>query len=238
MDGGMCSKERWDSIRRAACTARGRAARLLLLCLVCAPLSARATRPALRVAGSAARIIKELRKHVPGNDKEQLQIGQVIDFVQRNADPFDRRNPGGHLTASAFVVSHDGSRLLLVDHLKLGRWLQPGGHGEPGERSGLQVARRELEEETQLKGLSLHPKLRGLLDVSVIPVAARPNQPAHHDLDLRYLLVGKKNARPRHDPKENRGLAWCKWKELDKLDLDDDMRRAIGKIRMTLTSSP
>ncbi|PZN94395.1 MAG: hypothetical protein DCF30_20395 [Hyphomicrobiales bacterium] len=43
----------------------------------------------------------------------------------------DRRDTfPGHVTTSAYVLSPDHARILLIDHVVIGRWLQPGGHWE------------------------------------------------------------------------------------------------------------
>jgi ADP-ribose pyrophosphatase YjhB (NUDIX family) len=63
------------------------------------------------------------------------------------------RATSGHVCATAFVVTPDRCRLLLVDHPRLG-WSNPGGHLETHETS-LDAARRELAEESGLVGLPL-----------------------------------------------------------------------------------
>ena len=100
----------------------------------------------------------------------------------RHEHPFDRAIPEGHLTGSAITVSADGSRVLLLHHRKLDRWLQPGGHGDPGETTGEEVALREALEESGIRGLALHQAAPRPLDVDVhdIPRAserARPRAP-------------------------------------------------------------
>jgi len=52
-------------------------------------------------------------------------------------------------TASAFVVNDD-SEVLLMNHSKLGKWIQPGGHIE-GDETPDEAARRETREEVGLK---------------------------------------------------------------------------------------
>src|SRR5438445_1625192 len=47
-------------------------------------------------------------------------------LFRSHPQPFDRRIPHGHLTGAALVVAHDGRHVLLLHHLKLARWLQPG----------------------------------------------------------------------------------------------------------------
>jgi 8-oxo-dGTP pyrophosphatase MutT (NUDIX family) len=176
----------------------------------------------------------ELLDHRPVDEAEAAHLRQILDFVDRHADPFDRNITEGHLTGSAFVVSHDGTRVLLVHHKRLDRWLQPGGHAEPGERSGLKVALREAREETAIEGLRPHSRVPGLFDVDVHEIPAREDDPRHLHLDLRYVLVAPDGAEAHHDPAESLGLRWFRWDELDQIDADAGLKRAVGKLRALL----
>ena len=102
-------------------------------------------------------LVRQLRAHASADAAEARDVARVLDFVARHPDPFDRRIGEGHLTGSAFVLTADGTRVLLLHHRKLDRWLQPGGHADPGERSGEAVALREVREETGLARFHLHP---------------------------------------------------------------------------------
>lgn len=53
-----------------------------------------------------------------------------------------------HFTASGLVLAE--GHLLLVNHRRIGAWVPPGGHIEPGEMPEETVV-REIEEETGLK---------------------------------------------------------------------------------------
>lgn len=176
-------------------------------------------------------MLDELRDHRPADDDEAAHLAYVRAFVARHADPFDRRIAEGHLTGSAYVFSADGARLLLVHHRKLDRWLQPGGHADPGERDGLTVALREAREETHLDGLAPHPRFPGVLDLDVHGVPARGTEPAHLHLDLRYALVAPDGALAKHDPAESHALRWFAWDELDSVSPDAGMRRVLRKIK-------
>jgi 8-oxo-dGTP pyrophosphatase MutT (NUDIX family) len=129
------------------------------------------------------------------------------------------------------VVSADGSRVLLLHHRKLSRWLQPGGHGDPGEMRGEDVALREAVEETGISALTLHPRAPRPLDVDVHEIPARGDEPAHDHLDLRYLFVAPDDAAPRLAALESSDLRWFRWDETEALGLDAGLRRLLGKAR-------
>ena len=177
-----------------------------------------------------------LRRHVPADAKEARDLTEMLTFLDRHADPFDRGLPEGHFTGSALVVSAAGDRVLLLHHRKLRRWLQPGGHAETGEREGEAVALREAREETGIEGLVLHGSAPRPLDVDVHPIPARDGEPAHRHLDLRYLVVAPSDARLRRDATEARALRWFGWSELPAVDLDPALRRAL-RTALALISS-
>jgi 8-oxo-dGTP pyrophosphatase MutT (NUDIX family) len=172
-----------------------------------------------------------LERHAPRDAKEVADLREILAFVSRYANPFDRRIPEGHLTGSAVVVSAAGDRVLLLYHRKLDRWLQPGGHAEPGEQDGERIALREAREETGIEALTLHPAAPRPLDVDVHAIPARRDEPAHRHLDLRYLVVAPGDAPLRRAVAEARALRWFTWEELPALDLDPGLRRALGAAR-------
>lgn len=136
----------------------------------------------------------------------------------RHADPFSRHTRPGHVTASAVLLSPDGSHVALIWHEKLGRALQPGGHVEPHDATVLQAAWRELEEETGVprEGAELlTPDLVGL-DVHAIPAGAKEDAHAHHDVRFAFRL------------KVERSLPLVRWTPLG--ELDADLRLAVTRV--------
>lgn len=109
------------------------------------------------------------------------------DWLCRQVQPFHRETQAGHFTGSAWLVSADGSRVLLMLHRKLGRWLQPGGHAD-GEMDLASVALREAEEETGLRDLEVLPEIFDI-DRHIIP--ARRDEPEHWHYDVRYVVVAR-----------------------------------------------
>jgi 8-oxo-dGTP pyrophosphatase MutT (NUDIX family) len=175
-----------------------------------------------------------LRRHVPADAEEARDRDRILDFVTRHGRPFDRKIREGHLTGSAVTVSADGTRVLLLHHRKLDRWLQPGGHGDPGEATGEEVALREGLEESGIAGLVLHPTAPRPLDVDVHDIPARGYEAAHEHLDLRYLVVAPKGADVAPNLAELHEIRWVPWHETQALDPDHGLRRALAKAQAIL----
>ncbi|MGE3841459.1 MAG: NUDIX hydrolase, partial [Vicinamibacterales bacterium] len=147
----------------------------------------------------------DLEHVLPADALEEAHLDAIRTFVRSHADPFDRRLADAHCTASAFVLSADGDALAFVYHRKLACWLNPGGHGEPGETAGEAVALREAQEETGLVGLALHSDAPRPFDVDVHRIPQFGDVAAHDHLDLRYVVVAPAGAVLRASPEETAG---------------------------------
>ena len=179
-------------------------------------------------------LIASLGRHRPSDAHEAADLARILDFARRHANPFDRGIAEGHLTGSALVLSATEDLVLLLHHRKLHRWLQPGGHADPGETTGEAVALREALEETGIEGLALHAEAPRPLDVDVHAIPARGSEPAHEHLDLRYLVIAPSSAALTLKADESTDLRWFGWSELDGLGLDPGLRRAFAKARALL----
>ncbi len=105
-------------------------------------------------------------------------------------DPWSR-DGALHVTASVLVAHVASGRVLLRWHPRMARWLQVGGHGDPGENDPWLVAIREAHEETGLTDLRGLPRdgAPALVQVVIVPVGASGDEPAHEHADLRYLVA-------------------------------------------------
>ncbi len=149
-----------------------------------------------------------LAAHVPADAREAVDLARIAAMVAVTPDPWSRSVPM-HLTASALVVHPPTGRILLRWHAKQERWLQVGGHGDPGETDPWPIALREAREETALADLRPWPGPEPrLAQVAVVDVNATPAEPAHEHADLRYLLA---TGTPAAVPVEVEGvpLRWC-----------------------------
>ena len=130
----------------------------------------------------------------------------------------DRRTLPGHITTSAFIISPDRRQILLIDHVVIGRWLQPGGHYEPAATFHAS-ALREAVEETGITGIVLHPWHSGrdvpfVIDSQDVPGNPRRHEVPHIHHDLQYLFVADPAAPLTAQLEEVHAAAW---KPLDAL---------------------
>ena len=147
------------------------------------------------------RIAQDIRAREPIDDRESASIERTLAELERLPAPLDERAGPVHVTASAFVVGPRGT--VLLKHRRLGIWVQPGGHIDPGE-APWDAARREGIEETGL-ALEFPPGGPRLAHVDV-----HPSSKGHTHLDLRYVLDGG-DADPTPPPEESQDVRWFDW---------------------------
>lgn len=128
-----------------------------------------------------------LSAHRARDSAEEGDLALVRELVRCAGDPWTREIPL-HATASGLVVHPPTRRVLLRWHAWQQAWLQVGGHADPGETDPLAVALREGHEETGLTDLRPWPGA-ALVQVAVVPVPAKGEEPAHEHADLRFLLA-------------------------------------------------
>ncbi len=139
--------------------------------------------------------------HEPEDQREIDAREFILRELGRLDKPFDEGADPVHVTGSGVVVGSRGTILHL--HKRLSRWMQTGGHLEPGEMP-YDAALRESEEETGLRLAHPHGGPR-LLHVDVHPAAD-----GHTHLDLRYLLLGP-DVEPSPPPGESPDARWFSW---------------------------
>jgi len=131
-------------------------------------------------------LLNLLRSHQTRFMDEVSYVRRAISYIQQNEAVFERAAPV-HITASAWVVSPDRERVLLLHHRKYGHWFQPGGHAD-GDADVLRVALKECAEETGLDASHIRLIDPTIFDVDLHDVPRVGNVPAHGHIDIRFLV--------------------------------------------------
>jgi 8-oxo-dGTP pyrophosphatase MutT (NUDIX family) len=157
-------------------------------------------------------LIQQIKTFSTGFSEESALTSQFLDLLEHR-DAYQRDHLPGHITGSAWIVNKDSSKVLLVLHANLGRWLQPGGHAD-GDEDVFNVARREAEEETGLRSFQiLSPSV---FDLDIHPIPARKSFPEHLHYDVRFLLQASEDE-PLVISDESRDLKWIAIPEIGPL---------------------
>jgi 8-oxo-dGTP pyrophosphatase MutT (NUDIX family) len=145
---------------------------------------------------------KQLRAQVaartPVDEREVQSVQAFLVELERLERPYDEHADPVHVTGSAVVVGPRG--VLLHLHKRLGLWLQPGGHIDPGETPE-QAAMREVREET------------GFIctDPQFVHVDVHAGGRGHTHLDVRYLVHADGDPSPGQG--ESQDVRWFAWDE-------------------------
>jgi 8-oxo-dGTP pyrophosphatase MutT (NUDIX family) len=129
-----------------------------------------------------------LAGYLATGETEVADVERMTRLAATSDDPWSRAELPMHFTASALVVHPPTARVLLRWHARAERWLQVGGHGDPGETDPLSIAVREAAEETGLTDLAPWPDA-ALRHAVICDVRASATEPAHLHADLRFVLV-------------------------------------------------
>lgn len=132
-------------------------------------------------------ILEDIRAFVPGCEQEQRDREAMLEFLAVHEDAFLRTNLTAHMTASAWVLSRDRRRVVMVYHNLYRSWSWTGGHADGG-RDLLAVAMREVTEETGLQRLT--PVTEGIFSLECLTVDGHEKRgqyvPSHIHMNVTY----------------------------------------------------
>jgi len=165
-----------------------------------------------------------LNEYTTDIEDEKKMFVQCREFVAQEADCFERTLAIGHITASVWIVNQTMDKTLLTHHVKINKWLQPGGHCD-GETDVLQSALRELEVETVIKNIRIIPTI---FDLDVHEIAAWKQEPAHFHYDVRFLVLAD-DTEPILISDESNDLQWFHLHEVRDANPSRSLERMVEK---------
>ena len=155
------------------------------------------------------KLISQIEKYKPYNEQEEKDKILILDWIRNNANAFSRENTVAHMTASAWVVNKDRSKVLMVYHNIYNSWSWLGGHAD-GETDLLSVAIREVKEEAGIS--DVHPVSEEIFSLESLTVDGHMKKgkyvSSHLHFNITYLLEADSEEAVSVKADENSGVAW------------------------------
>lgn len=164
----------------------------------------------------------QVKNYVPANEQEERDRALLLRWIDSGVDILTRENEVAHLTASAWVMNPERTKVLMAYHNLYDSWAWLGGHAD-GESDLLAVALREVEEESGVGAVC--PVTDEILSIETLCVQGHEKRgryvPCHLHLNVTYLLEADPNQPLRVKPDENSAVAWINVEDIPKKSTEE-----------------
>ena len=92
-------------------------------------------------------LTEQIRSYQPMNEQEERDKELILHCLETEKNIFTRQNRLAHMTASAWIVNPERTKVLMAYHNIYHSWSWLGGHAD-GETDLLKVALKEAREES------------------------------------------------------------------------------------------
>lgn len=154
-------------------------------------------------------ILSQLQAYQPFNEQEEKDKEFICSCIKQYDNIFFRENKIAHMTASAWVVNKERTKVLMIYHNIYNSWAWLGGHAD-GQEDLLSVAIREVREESGLT--TIIPISKDIYSIEVLTVNGHIKRgeyvSSHLHLNVTYLLEADENECLKIKPDENSAVAW------------------------------
>lgn len=182
-------------------------------------------------------LFEQLHAYRPDCEQEASDRELMLRYLRQFPDDIlTRDNPMAHFTASAWVVTPDRSKVLMVYHNIYNSWSWTGGHAD-GESDLLAVALREVQEETGLQ--NIRPVAEDIWSLEILGVDAHTRRgkfvSAHLHLNVTYLIEAEETDELTINPDENSGVRWFSADEVVERSNEPEMQVVYRKLMEKLS---
>ena len=139
-------------------------------------------------------LLNQIEYYTPFNEQEETDKQLILNWIRNNTNAFSRENTVAHMTASAWVVNQDKSKILMVYHNIYNSW---SWLREVKEEAGISHVSPVSEEIFSLESLTVDGHVKKGKYVS-----------SHLHLNLTYLLEADFEEAVSIKADENSGVAW------------------------------
>ena len=134
------------------------------------------------------KLINQIKEYKPYNEQEERDKILILDWIRNNENAFSRENTVAHMTASAWVVNRERTRVLMV----------------------LSVAIREVKEEAGIS--NFHPVSEEIFSMESLTVDGHVKKgkyvSSHLHFNITYFLEADPEEAVSIKADENSGVAW------------------------------
>lgn len=155
------------------------------------------------------KLIRQIEDYKPWNEQEKRDQALILQCLRDQKDIFLRENRLAHMTASAWVINEDRTKVLMAYHNIYDSWSWLGGHAD-GEEDLLAVALREVQEESGIRKVQAVSEEIYSLEVLTVDGHVKRGEyvSSHLHLNVTYLLEASEKEHLEMKPDENSGVAW------------------------------
>ncbi len=154
-------------------------------------------------------LMAQIRAYQPVNEQEEQDKELILHCLETEKDIFTRENRLAHMTASAWIVNPEKTKVLMAYHNIYNSWSWLGGHAD-GETDLLKVALKEAREESGIRHVK--PVSDQIYSLEVLTVDGHVKRGAyvssHLHLNVTYLLQAEETDRLHIKEDENSNVAW------------------------------
>ena len=155
------------------------------------------------------KLLKSIKEYKPFNEQEEMDKTLILNWIENNENAFLRENAVAHITASAWVVNKDRSKVLMVYHNIYNSWSWLGGHAD-GETDLLSVAVREVKEKAGIS--NVRPVSDEIFSLESLTVDGHVKKgkyvSSHLHFNITYFLEADPEEAVSIKADENSGVAW------------------------------
>lgn len=176
-------------------------------------------------------MIKEIIKYNPQDPFEVSDKLYMIELFEEYGEKLFSRFKFFHFSASGIIFNKDYTKVLFIYHKIYNSWSWLGGHMD-GETDFLEVALREMKEESGLKNVK--PIKITPVSIEILPVWFHfKNDEAlssHQHLNVSYAFVADETEQLIVNKEETKGAKWILIEDLEKYVSEEQMLPVYNKI--------
>ena len=154
-------------------------------------------------------LTEQIRSYQPMNEQEERDKELILHCLETEKNIFTRQNRLAHMTASAWIVNPERTKVLMAYHNIYHSWSWLGGHAD-GETDLLKVALKEAREESGIHHVK--PVSEQIYSLEVLTVDGHVKRgeyvSSHLHLNVTYLLQAEETDVLHIKKDENSNVGW------------------------------